>query len=121
MAETKTEEQQTLEKEPVVQRFENIKEPDFRSIYANNALFQTGPFDFNIIFGEVMDVDADRQAGIVHQHVRVTMSPLHAKLFVWLMWQQVRAFETQFGKINVPPGMIQTPEAPPPPEKIDEK
>ncbi len=112
-----------------IHQFKNVKGSDYRSVYANNAMFQTGPFDFNIFFGEVAELDESRQIGLVEQHVRVTMSPLHAKLFAALMLHQVRGYEAQFGKINIPPGMIpagmtQTPtptEVAEPSDKAEEK
>lgn len=93
-----------------IHQFRNVKAPDYRTVYANNAMFQTGPFDFNIFFGEVAELDESRQIGLVEQHVRVTMSPLHGKLFAALMVQQVKGYEAQFGKIHIPDGMIQTPQ-----------
>jgi Protein of unknown function (DUF3467) len=89
-------------------------------VYANNAMFQVGPFDFNIFFGEVAELDESHQIGLVEQHVRVTMSPLHAKLFAALIVQQIKAYEAQFGKINIPPGMITT-EVAEPSGKSEEK
>ena len=95
--------------QPVITRFENVKGPDFISIYAKNAKFQTGPFDFSFTFGEVTEVNAERHVAIVEQSVRLTMSPLHAKTFAALLVNQLKAFEAQFGKINTPPGLIGTP------------
>ena|ERR1700693_1447355 len=112
------------EQAETIHQFKNVKAPDYRTVYSNNALFQTGPFDFNIIFGEISGLDSSGQVGLVEQHVRVTMSPLHAKLFAALVLQQVRGYEAQFGKINIPPGMIQTPaptEVTEPSDKVDEK
>ena len=42
----------------------------------------------------------------VEQHVRVMMSPLHVKILVAVALQQLRAYEQQFGKIEIPEGVI---------------
>lgn len=86
--------------------FKNVKVPDFKSIYANQAAFQSGPFDFAITFGEITQVDMIEETAIVEQRVRVTMSPLHSKIFATLFSQQVRAFEAKFGEIIIPPGIL---------------
>ena len=98
-----------ITKNPTVNQFENIKAPDYRTVYANNAVFQTGPFDFSFIFGEVMEINAERPVGIVHQRVRVTMAPLHVKIFMLLLAQQIRGFEAEFGKINLPSSILTPP------------
>jgi len=84
----------------------NIRDKDFRSIYSNNAAFQVGIFDYSIFFGEVVAVDQSGESMTVEQRVKVTMAPLHAKIFVYSAVQQLRAYEKQFGEIKVPEGLI---------------
>ncbi len=96
----------------VTPTFTLAKAEDFRSIYANNVGFQTGPFDFTLTFGEVTEVDQSRQVGTITQRVKVTMSPLHAKLFAILMATQIKGYQQSFGEIKIPPGLLSTQASP---------
>jgi hypothetical protein len=96
----------------VTPTFTLVKAEDFRSIYSNNVGFQTGPFDFSLTFGEVTEVDQSRQVGTITQRVRVTMSPLHAKLFAILMAAQIKGYQQSFGEIKIPADVL-TPQASP--------
>ena len=88
------------------QHFVNIKLPDFKSVYANNVTFSTGPFDFSMTFGDIVEVDQPTLTATVEQRVRVVMSPLHARIFALGLVAQIRAYEQNFGKIVIPPAMI---------------
>ena len=81
---------------------ENVRSPLYRSIYANNTAFQSNAFDFSMIFGEIQE--ADDKKVLVEQEVRVTMSPLHAKVFSGVMLQNIKNYEDRFGEIKVPEG-----------------
>jgi hypothetical protein len=78
----------------------NIKVPDFRSVYANNTAFNTSTFDFSMTFGEISGIQEGRLT--VEQHTKVTMSPIHAKVFLQVLAQQISQFEQQFGEIKLP-------------------
>jgi hypothetical protein len=86
--------------------YTNVRMPDYRTVYANNAVFKVGVYDFSMIFGEVTDVDIEKSSLTVEQHVKVTMSPLHAKIFVAVALQQIKSYEDQFGKIELPKGLV---------------
>ena|SRR5947208_11041102 len=92
--------------EPTPPQAKNIKAADFRSIYSNNAAFQVGLFDYSIFFGEVVGVGLERESITVEQKVKVIMSPLHAKIFVFTALQQLQALEKQWGTIEIPEGIV---------------
>jgi hypothetical protein len=83
-----------------------IQAPEYRSMYTNSAAFQLGPYDVGISFGEVVEVDQKNEIATVEQRVKVMMSPLHAKILTMQMVEQIKAFENNFGKIVIPPGMV---------------
>jgi hypothetical protein len=89
-----------LQGEPV-----NRKSDGFKSFYANNTAFATSAFDFSMTFGEIAGVEGDHL--LVDQHVRIIMAPLHMKIVLMLMLQQLKQFEQQFGEIKIPAGVIQ--------------
>jgi hypothetical protein len=82
----------------------NERAADFRSFYANNTAFAMSPFDFNLIFGEI--VGAKDRKMVVEQKVKVIMSPLHAKIFVQVMVENLKQFEATFGEIKLPEGAV---------------
>jgi hypothetical protein len=91
--------------------YKNVKAPDFRTIYSNNVGFTAALFDFGMIFGEVTDVEqtgADVGTITVEQKVRVVMTPLHAKVFLQVAANQLRAYEEKFGELKVPEQLLKT-------------
>jgi hypothetical protein len=83
----------------------NTRASDFRSVYSNNANFNTTLFDFSIIFGEVIEASQiDERSGTVtvEQKVKIIMSPLHAKIFIGTLVGQLQAYEQRFGEIKIP-------------------
>jgi hypothetical protein len=86
----------------IVLQFNNVKSPDFRSVYANNTAFQMNAFDISLIFGEILEANEQTSIATVEQRVRIVMSPLHAKLFSLVMLQ--KTYEGRFGEIRVPAG-----------------
>lgn len=87
------------------------RSPDFRSIYANNTKFGASAFEFSFILGEITESAEGKL--YVDQKVRILMSPLHAKIFVMVLAQNIENFEARFGNINVPEGAIPTQTSPP--------
>ncbi len=73
---------------------------DYRSVYANNATFESSAFDIGITFGEILGIEGDRL--IVEQHVKVIMSPLHAKLLFNVFRNTLKQYEATFGEIKPP-------------------
>lgn len=88
--------------------FKNIRVPDFKTIYTNNAAFGATVFDLSITFGEISDVDESgpEPVAIVNQFARVVMSPIHAKILSYVFQKQVEAYEKRFGPINIPTGPL---------------
>ena len=80
------------------------KAADFHALYANNANFSVTAFDFSVDFGQVSGVE--NGIPIVEQHVRILMSPLHAKVFAIFMAQNVESYEKKFGELALPKDAI---------------
>ena|ERR1017187_1566998 len=89
-----------LQSMQTVTSVENIKSPSFRSVYANNSALAISTFDFAVIFGEI--VGAENGKLIIEQHTKITMSPLHAKVFAKVFNDNVAVYEKQFGEIKIP-------------------
>jgi hypothetical protein len=77
------------------------KAADFRSIYANNAVFEVSVFDIRITFGESSKGSSDEPME-VEQKVSILMSPQHAKLFAQLLLSNVEGYEKQIAPIALP-------------------
>jgi hypothetical protein len=84
--------------------FINVKSPLYRSVYSNQTAFGSSAFDFSMTFGELVEVDSEKKRVTVEQQVRVTMSPLHFKIFVATCYTQLKGYEESFGPIHVPEG-----------------
>jgi len=82
----------------------NRRAPDFRTIYTNNAKFAITPFDFSFILNEV--TETEKGEVYVEQKARITMSPLNAKIFAFVLTQNVANFEKQFGEIHIPDNLF---------------
>lgn len=76
------------------------KSPDFRSIYANNAVFEVSVFDVRITFGEASKADGESMD--VEQRVSVVMSPQHAKVFAQILMSNIEGYERQIATIPLP-------------------
>ena len=81
--------------------------PEFRTIYSNNSGFSINPFDFAFTLNEV--TQNEKGEIFVDQKARVVMSPLHAKVFTIVLAQNLKNFESQFGEIVIPEGVIASP------------
>ena len=91
--------------------FSYVKDPLYRSVYANNAMFGSTVFDFAMTFAEILAVNPDEHKIVAEQKVRVVMSPLHFKLFSQVCAQNVKNFEESFGTIPIPPEVKPEPSA----------
>jgi len=72
--------------------------------YANNVQLGWTNFDVRMIFGEVVDAQVDKL--IVEQRAQVTISYLQAKLLMFLLGQAVSQYETIFGELKIPEGLL---------------
>jgi hypothetical protein len=77
------------------------KRDDYRSLYSNNAVLAISSFDFSVTFGEIAGTDENGRL-VVDQHTKIMMSPLHMKILVRVLNDNLKAFESNFGEIRVP-------------------
>jgi hypothetical protein len=104
-------EEQEKEQAETISHYTNVRAADFRSIYSNNAAFAATLFDFSMIFGEVMGVEqiSETEGTVtVEQKVKITMTPLQAKVFVQVAARHISAYEDKFGPIQVPSQFLAT-------------
>jgi hypothetical protein len=94
----KSNEQASLQE--IQQKIENVKAEGYFSAYSNNVAFSTNAFDFSLVFGEMTDITPGKLR--IEQKVRIVMTPIHARLLLQVLQQQVDSYESQFGPINVP-------------------
>jgi hypothetical protein len=73
---------------------------DFRSIYVNFAQTAAGPTDISLGVGEALPTNS----GVVgvEMKARLVMAPLQAKIVLAMLFQVIRQYETQYGKIAIP-------------------
>jgi len=63
------------------------------------------PFDFQVVFGQVLGMREDGKM-VVEQGVKIIMSALHAKIFVGIMLQNLKQYEEQAGEIKIDPAVF---------------
>ena len=76
--------------------------PTFGSYYGNDTQIQTSPWDLRFIFGQIMEVDAEKKRAVVMAVAEVRMSPQHAKRVLEVLRQQIEHYEKLFGPIPQP-------------------
>ncbi|HLF25243.1 MAG TPA: DUF3467 domain-containing protein [Anaerolineae bacterium] len=78
----------------------NIEVPaDLEAIYSNFALITFSPSEVIVDFARVLPNTPKSKV-----HVRILMTPMHAKLLLNALTDSLRKYETQFGEIRMPPG-----------------
>jgi hypothetical protein len=80
------------------------KAPSFVSVYANDVQLQTTPWDVRLTFG-AMRVDPlpdGKPLATVTEVAEVRLSPQLAKRVMFILFQQIKAYETRFGPIPQP-------------------
>jgi hypothetical protein len=72
---------------------------DFRSVYANNALFEASVWDLKVILGQL-----DQREGkiAVEQHTAVSIPWTQAKLLSYWLRLNIELYEIEHGKIHIP-------------------
>ena len=86
----------------------NVDLPETPEHYANTAKFAFGPYDFILEFGLQGVPDAPgSERPPVRNLARIRLSPQHALVVAKLFLRNVRQYEAQFGKINLPPRLLQ--------------
>jgi hypothetical protein len=73
---------------------------DYRTYYTNNTAFALTAFDINLIFGQMIGIEDGK--AVIEQGLKVIMSPLHAKIFLSVLGENLKQFEDRFGEIKLP-------------------
>ncbi len=83
---------------------ENIRSPEFVSIYANDIQVQTSPWDMRFILGEITTpATAGEPVVTIRQLGELRISPQLAKRLTMIMVDQLGVYEKRFGQIPEPP------------------
>ena len=78
----------------------NIEVPaDLEAIYSNFALITFSPSEVIVDFARVLPNTPKSKV-----HVRILMTPMHAKLLLNALADSIRKYEGQFGEISIPTG-----------------
>lgn len=92
---------------------------DFRSVYANNAYFESSAWDLKIVFGQ-LDQPVGQPAKI-RQHIAITIPWTQAKLAVYYLRLHVEAIEIQNGKISIREDLLPPEPTLPTPEEQEKR
>ena len=67
------------------------KAEDFIRVYANHAVVLTTPYDFQIVFGEILEATESRMRVMNHAHI--TMTAEHAWQLYGVLGKKLAAFQ----------------------------
>jgi hypothetical protein len=84
-------------------KVEYTDSPLFSSFYSNNISFRINPLDFVLIFGEI--IDANAEVATVERKARVVLNPAQAKAMAELLMKNVQIYESINGPIAMPNGL----------------
>lgn len=86
---------------------------DFKTIYVNFAQTAASPMDISLGVGEA----GPTNTGVVEVEMkaRLVMAPMQAKVMLGMLFQVIKQYEDQFGKIVIP-GVVASEVALPVPE-----
>ncbi|MGD2177028.1 MAG: DUF3467 domain-containing protein [Anaerolineae bacterium] len=73
--------------------------PDLDATYANFAIITHSPSEIIIDFARVLPNTPKSKV-----HARIVTTPMHAKLLLRALTENLKKFEAQFGEIKLPPG-----------------
>ncbi len=73
--------------------------PDLEAIYANFAVISHSPSEIVIDFARVLPRMVRAKV-----HARIITTPMHAKLLLRALQQNLERYEAQFGEIQIPSG-----------------
>jgi Protein of unknown function (DUF3467) len=76
---------------------------EFATYYVNNAGVSSAFYDLAIVFSEIQ---AGPNEPVILEKCRVTMSPAHGKALALALMENIKRWESQFGEIGLPPGMV---------------
>ncbi len=78
----------------------NIEVPaDLEAIYSNFALITHSPSEIVVDFARVLPNSPKSKV-----HARIVMTPMHARLLLNALTDNLAKYEAQFGEIKLPPG-----------------
>lgn len=82
----------------------NERSESFVSLYANDAQFQTTPWDMRITFGNIANAPSVIGEGplVVRELAEVHMSPQFAKRVAMVLLAQLKGYEQTVGTIPLP-------------------
>lgn len=73
---------------------------DFRVIYADNSILRVGATDIQITFSLLKD-NPGQSGQYFEEQIAAVFSPQHAKQIAQAISEGIKAYEAQFGTINV--------------------
>ncbi len=88
-------------KDKIVHLQPHVIEEDAPNVYANSVGMTMGVYDIILQFGQMTDPKDGPKINAV-----VRMSPQHAKVFGMLLLKNLKKYEKDIGKINLPSAMI---------------
>lgn len=71
----------------------------FISAYSNQAQVQSAPFDFRLLFGEVVTDQAGKLS--IEEIAAISLSPQHAKTLLYLLARNIKLWEQRWGEIQI--------------------
>lgn len=77
--------------------------PTFAAYYANDTQIQTSPWDVRLMFGQIVEVEPEKNRAVILRIADVRLSLEHAKRITKILVQQLAQFEATFGVIPQPP------------------
>ncbi|MGO9517371.1 MAG: DUF3467 domain-containing protein [Candidatus Korobacteraceae bacterium] len=83
------------------QQFETTRSEKFISVYSNNTILDTTPWDFKFAFGVWVKPEPGKLPQ-VENLVEVVMSPQHAKALLGVLTTHIQNYETHVGEIKLP-------------------
>lgn len=83
------------------QQFETVRSEKFMSVYSNNTLLDTTPWDFKLSFGVWVKPELGKLPK-VENLVEVVMSPQHAKALLGVLSTHIHEYEKHIGEIKLP-------------------
>ena len=84
-----------------------IPEPHFDILYSDQAFVSHTPVGFTLDFAQLTP-----QAGLSRVVARVGLSPIHLKLLVRVLQENLQRYEAQFGEVPVTSEMLEQHQAP---------
>lgn len=81
--------------------------PDLDAIYSNFALITHSPSELIVDFARILP-----NVPKARVHARIIMTPMHAKLLLRALSENIENYEKQFGEIKTPDQGFSTPQQP---------